>query len=99
MASAWTGHQFLVWGGATGSNHDQLLADGAAYDPATQKWSTLPAAPISARSSMASVWTGSQLFIWGGYTELTDNAQRATADGAMYDPAARDVAQACRRRR
>ena len=89
MAGAWTGHQFVVWGGMGGANRDQVFGDGAAYDPATQTWTTLPAAPISARSSMASVWTGSRLFIWGGYTQLTDGALRTAADGALYDPAAR----------
>ncbi|HEY8728112.1 MAG TPA: hypothetical protein VIL94_00910, partial [Acidothermaceae bacterium] len=89
MAGAWSGHQFVVWGGMGGANRDQLFGDGAAYDPATQTWTTLPAAPISARSAVAGVWTGSQLFIWGGYTQLTDNAQRAAADGALYDPATR----------
>ena len=87
MAGAWTGHQFVVWGGMGGANRDQRFGDGAAYDPATQAWTTLPAAPISARSSMASVWTGSRLFIWGGSTQLTDGALRTAADGALYDPA------------
>lgn len=89
MAGAWTGHQFLVWGGTGGANRDQVFGDGAAYDPATKTWTTLPAAPISARSSMASVWTGSRFFIWGGATQLTDSAPRTAADGAVYDPAAR----------
>jgi hypothetical protein len=81
-ASAWTGRQLLVWGGDSGSQGDQLSGDGAAYDPTTKQWAKLPAAPISARTQMASVWTGSELFIWGG-----DAADGISGNGALYNPA------------
>ncbi len=80
-ASAWTGRQLLIWGGALGPQGDQLSGDGAAYDPTTKQWAKLPAAPISARDQMASVWTGSELFIWGG--DATDGI---SGDGALYNP-------------
>lgn len=38
--------------------------------------------PLAGRSTMASVWTGTQFVIWGGET-----AQEAFDDGAAYDPA------------
>ena len=80
-ASAWTGQQLLIWGGALGPQGDQLASDGAAYDPATKRWTKLPTAPISARDQMASVWTGSELFIWGG-----DASDGISANGALYNP-------------
>lgn len=80
-ASAWTGRQLLIWGGNYGPQGDQLAGDGAAYDPTTQRWAKLPAAPISARTQMASVWTGSELFVWGG-----DAADGISNDGALYNP-------------
>jgi hypothetical protein len=84
MASAWTGLQLLIWGGALGPQGDQLAGDGAAYDPTTKQWTKLPAAPISARSGMASVWTGTELFIWGG-----DTAGGTSKNGALYNPTTR----------
>jgi N-acetylneuraminic acid mutarotase len=75
-ATAWTGSEMLVWGGATG---DAEAADGAAYAPAGDKWRRLAASPLSARSAAASAWTGRELLVWGGGD---------AADGAAYDPAA-----------
>lgn len=80
---AWTGTEMLIWGGAT-ARQEQLLADGAAYDPATRVWSMLPAAPIAARTYAASVWTGRSLFIWGGNT--SSDAVGPAVDGALYTP-------------
>jgi hypothetical protein len=85
-ASVWTGTQLLVWGGASSQGDtSRLWADGAAYTPATRSWQMLPPAPISARSSPVSVWTGTQLIVWGG--EDAKSAQ--LSDGASYDPATR----------
>jgi len=86
-AATWTGRRMLVWGGANGADADHLRADGASYDPASSTWTTLPAAPISARTGMASVWTGADWFIWGGYDTLREGDLHVTADGALYDPA------------
>ncbi|GAA1897967.1 hypothetical protein [Lapillicoccus jejuensis] len=82
----WTGARLLVWGGASPSSPQQPLGDGASYDPVARVWARLPVAPIAARSSSASVWTGSVLFVWGGFT--TASGARAS-DGATYDPVAR----------
>jgi N-acetylneuraminic acid mutarotase len=81
-ASAWTGRQLLIWGGDPDPRGEQMAGDGAAYAPATKRWTKLPAAPISARTQMASVWTGSELFIWGG-----DAADGISNDGALFNPA------------
>jgi hypothetical protein len=85
-AGVWTGKQFIVWGGAAGKAGDEVRGDGAAYDPATHRWTTLPPAPISARTGMASLWTGSDLFVWGGEDRVFDPGH-AVNDGALYDPA------------
>lgn len=82
-ASVWSGREFILWGGATGAAGDTLFDDGAAYDPGTDAWRTLPDSPLTARSSAAAVWTGREMVIWGG------GANGATLDdGAAYDPAA-----------
>jgi hypothetical protein len=88
-ADAWTGQQMLIWGGATGPQGQDLRADGAEYDPATRQWSLLPDSPLSPRTDMASVWTGRQWLLWGGYDRVSVNDFHAADDGALYDPAKR----------
>jgi hypothetical protein len=83
-AGAWTGSQMLVWGGASGARNRQLNSTGAAYDPASRRWALLPTGPLSARTQTASVWTGRELFVWGGYTAADDSSQ--ATDGALYNP-------------
>jgi hypothetical protein len=80
-ASAWTGHELLVWGGTTPSG-TRRFDDGAAYQPATDSWRPLPAAPIDARAPL-SVWTGRELVVWGTAERRSD----VPRDGAAYDPA------------
>jgi N-acetylneuraminic acid mutarotase len=54
-AAVWTGRQMLVWGGH-GRVHDQglrPLRDGAAYDPAEDRWSPIPNAPAGGQGTSA----------------------------------------------
>jgi hypothetical protein len=83
VASVWTGHEVLVWGGDTdlgGTHH----ADGAEYDPATEEWRALPPSPLSPRSSPGAVWTGTEMLVWGGWSGSGDGTP--LGDGAVYDP-------------
>jgi hypothetical protein len=68
----------VVWGGSADGAY---LADGAAYDPATDRWRLLAPAPLSPRL-VRGTWSGNELLIWGG-----EGAGTALADGAAYDPA------------
>jgi hypothetical protein len=81
----WTGSQVIVWGGASGAQGDQLRSDGAAYTPSTRTWKVLSPAPISGRTGMVSVWTGQELFIWGGNDSTAQDSPFAS-DGAVYRP-------------
>jgi hypothetical protein len=57
--AVWGGRELLViGGGATGRS-------ALAYDPAANRWQRLTPLP-SRRSAAATVWTGSQLLLWGG---------------------------------
>ncbi|HET6362478.1 MAG TPA: hypothetical protein VFH11_10520 [Gemmatimonadota bacterium] len=81
-ASAWTGEELLIWGGFDGGFREvPYFDDGAAFDPLTETWRMLPAAPIGARTPF-SVWTGRELIVWGS----ADRFGRLR-DGAAYDPA------------
>jgi hypothetical protein len=90
-AVVWTGRQLLVWGGVSGHPlrvHD----DGAAYDPATRRWTPLPRAPdaqwLEGNGGLAA-WTGRELLVWGGFTvpEPVGRPNVGWPDrGVAYDP-------------
>ncbi len=90
-ASAWTGHDLLIWGGYVfeGSGDKPPNDDGFMFDGDTRSWSAMPASPLSPRSAAASAWTGSELLIWGGWDGTDEGATPGVlGDGAAYDPAA-----------
>lgn len=73
MLSAWTGEELLILGGSTqrpcppgarcvGPTADQLRTDGAAYDPDTDTWRAIAAAPQTLLSAVAT-WTGTELVV------------------------------------
>ena len=86
-ATAWTGTEFLVWGGQNCAGEQcpadraPRLADGGAYDPERNRWRRFAESPLAGRDSTASVWTGRELLIWGGAGRTGP-----LADGAAYDP-------------
>lgn len=69
--SIWSGNVMVVWGGSgngepeSGVSYD--LQDGGRYNPSTDTWTTVRTntAP-SARAKFATVWTGSEMVVWGG---------------------------------
>lgn len=93
-AVVWTGRQLVYWGGASNPPL-RAHADGAAYDPATGRWTPLPDAPegqwLDDEEGIA-VWTGREVLVWGGVT-IPDPARApgmaTPADGVAYDPARR----------
>ncbi len=94
-ASVWTGHQLIVWGGLDEPTTARIhaVADGAAYDPATNTWSLLPPAPLSARAATVTAWTGNRMIVLGGWATGADDLRSEVlgqyTDGAAYDPSTR----------
>jgi hypothetical protein len=94
-AVVWTGRQLVYWGGAS---HPPVRAhaDGAAFNPATNQWATLPPAPegqwhLEGDDGLA-VWTGREVLVWGGMTvpdPVAAPTMATLADGVAYDPARR----------
>ena len=89
--AVWTGTELIVWGGCDArhlscddhpSSGDELK-DGAAYNPATDRWRTLAPSPLAARDRPDAVWTGTEMIVWGGVPSSRDSG----AYGAAYDPA------------
>ena len=56
----------IVWGG--NEYRTPGVNDGAIYNPATNTWRTMTTAgaPLG-RMFHSGVWTGTAMFIWGGY--------------------------------
>jgi hypothetical protein len=90
-AVVWTGRQVIVWGGydESDANGFHVTADGAAWDPATNTWTKLPAAPLRARAGTIALWTGTRMVLLGGHPALQTDDDYSYADGATYDPATR----------
>jgi len=75
----WTGRQMIVWGGdvsgRSSGEQGRYASDGAAYQPATDRWTRIARAPIRSTGSSRAVWTGNSMIVWTG------------TEGALYKPA------------
>ena len=95
----WTGREMLVWGGVgrPGAAADDpinrvleprtsltLLEDGAAYDPAADRWRTLEPVPLLGRGFPVTVWTDQEMIMWGGLVSVS--APASASDGVRYRP-------------
>jgi N-acetylneuraminic acid mutarotase len=89
VAAVWTGSELLVWGefvpaGLLSQNKQPSAPRMLAYDPGANTWTTLANdGQPSWRSAFATVWTGSEMIVWGG-TNSADN--NPLIDGAAYNP-------------
>jgi hypothetical protein len=79
----WTGRRVLVWGGVHRGASIDAVGDGAAYDPARDRWRTIAPAPsgVLGDGGRASAWTGRTAVFWAG------NSPDGPARGAVYRPA------------
>ncbi|MGE5156014.1 MAG: Kelch repeat-containing protein, partial [Betaproteobacteria bacterium] len=86
-SAVWTGHYLLVWGGYVANLSDGERTSpphGLAYDPVTNKWLSLPAAPLRGRVGALAVWTGNTMIVWGGLGNAKPTVY--LLDGATYRP-------------
>ena len=67
----WTGRHAVVMGGSTGCYPACAAQDGAAYDPAADRWEQLPPFPPSqyppGQNIFVVAWTGRQIMAGAGY--------------------------------
>jgi N-acetylneuraminic acid mutarotase len=92
----WTGRFFVVIGGAADFNLPSPGPGAAAYDPATNTWTALPAAPrypnqpgnptfrADQRDGASGVWTGKAVVVVGGFDFATEAPR---SDGVVWTPA------------
>ncbi len=60
---AWTGSEFIVWGG--GDTNNQSLNNGGRYNPSTNLWATMSTsgAPLG-QAVQAMVWSAPDVLVW-----------------------------------
>lgn len=87
----WTGTEVIIWGGTTSTmtnlGFDPTFADGARFNPATGVWTPLSNtnAP-SGRYGHSTVWTGTEMIVWGGQRLNASNMNEMLNTGARYNP-------------
>jgi len=86
----WTGSQVLVWGGApnNGTNLGGTpINTGGQYLPAADAWIATPVtgAPTGRRTA-STVWTGTEMIVWGGFDGSTpvNTGARFTPSRPVY---------------
>jgi hypothetical protein len=73
----------IIWGGIAPASPDFYTNTGGKYDPSTDTWmpTSIANAP-AARAFHTAVWTGSEMIVWGGYSN--DGLDHNT--GGRYNP-------------
>ena len=73
----------IVWGGAASDDSGDARADGAAYNPEDDTWTTVPDSPLAPRNEHAAFWTDQEMIVWGGHERTSGSSWRQYADGAV----------------
>jgi len=81
-SAVWTGTEMIVWGGDTAPGSGGETDTGGRYDPSTDTWTpTNTTGAPSARDDHTTVWTGTEMIVWGG-----DIGSGVIDTGGRYDP-------------
>jgi hypothetical protein len=88
-ASVWTGAALISYnssGGQRGS-HIDYPGEAAAWNPATDRWTSLPDAPFATFDyPVHAVWTGRELLEWGLMHPSRSSGPAETAVGLSFGP-------------
>ncbi len=85
--SVWTGSEMLVWGGQEFDGEYLLTSEGFRYTPGTDSWSAMSTTDVpSPRTGSETIWTGSEMIVWGGY-DSTSDYPKEVGSGGRYNPA------------
>jgi N-acetylneuraminic acid mutarotase len=93
-SSVWTGSRMIIWGGQPLYPEDDpaagvlLSRSGRLYDPGTDTWTEMSPA-TNALIDHSTVWTGTRMIVWGGWTwdAAGISRGRSLSTGSAYDPA------------
>jgi len=81
QSAVWTGSEMIVWGGVGVTGHQNT---GGRYSPSTDSWAASSLAGQNVpdgRFRHTSIWTGSEMIVWGGGGPYPFNT------GGRYNPA------------
>src|SRR5206468_820348 len=84
----WTGSRMIIWGGSS-SQVSVFLNTGGVYNPVTDAWSpTSSPGTLTGRVEHTALWTGSQMIVWGGRTNVAGCSSESEFldTGGRYDP-------------
>ena len=85
--AVWTGGEMIVWGGTSSNCSSSVCRDGAAYDPATDRWRPLQLSSVAMpRTGHVAAWTGSAMIAWGGFGG--NGAEVRLPNGVVFTPTA-----------
>ena len=67
--AVWTGSVMIVWGGFDNLNFVDFNTGGR-YNPNTDSWTATSTNNVpDARQNHTTVWTGSEMIVWGGFDD------------------------------
>ncbi len=79
----WTGNEVVIWGGVEIFNPFFPIDTGLTWTPSTSTWAQTYADLIpNPRTEHTAVWTGTEMFVFGGRSE-----GGSFENGGIYDPA------------
>jgi N-acetylneuraminic acid mutarotase len=68
--AVWTGNEMIVWGGEGNGGPYRQVNDGGRYNPLTDSWVATNMANVpSPREQHRAVWTGTEMVVWGGFSD------------------------------
>ena len=75
VTAVWTGTEMIIWGGCFGGECQIKTNTGGRYNPSSNSWvaTAVPPAPFQ-RNPFVSVWTGTEMLIWGIDSQLMDTS-------------------------
>lgn len=95
--AVWSGTEMILWGGVNGLTPTNT---GGRYNPATNTWkaTSLVNAPVGRSGLPVSVFTGSQMIVWGGFDKTGGRYDLAsdswTPTNAVQPASGRDLQSA-----
>jgi hypothetical protein len=75
VTTVWTGSEMIIWGGCFGGECQITTNTGGRYNPSSNSWvaTAVPPVPFQ-RNPFVSVWTGTEMLIWGVDSQLLDKS-------------------------
>lgn len=73
----------IVWGS---TSRPEGSADGAAYDPAADRWRDIAEAPLNLNLATA-VWSRTEMMVYGALLDNNNASDTDHAQGVAYHPA------------